>query len=175
MKKEYKASISVEAGFVLPMVIFIIVLLLEFALIWHDRIVMEGIVLSKQQELLDTLAGKEKGNYNFAALSGRRLYFNSYEEVFKRAEEAILKNAGERLLFSRLASTDVKKGLEGLTIRVTLEHRDLLPLLSKLYGKKSLRYEESYALYERENKTRLATVIFEMLGKYSIFDYMGGT
>ncbi len=162
----FKASFTVEAALIMPVVLGVVLLLLEAGLILHDKAVISAILYETVGKTEAALNGMDEEGYDFAALSRKRLFFNSSAEALAEAESFIKKSAGKALLFSGLEEVSVTKNLTGINIKVRIKYRRVPPLLSKMaepvfYAKRSL--------FDREAKTRLTTIVLDFFEGLDLF------
>ena len=159
MKKKglFKGVATVEAAFIMPIVIGVVMILLEYSLMLHDEAALTGIASEEVIRCAEYLQGKSADKYDFAALSRSRLFFRDSNTALNRTKNEIRERLGTALLFSEIQGIEVKKQGTDVLVRITIQYRRAAPFL-KSPGKTA---ELRRSLFDRENKTRLASVIVD--------------
>ncbi|MBP5184791.1 MAG: hypothetical protein J6113_06755 [Lachnospiraceae bacterium] len=156
MRRRLKASFTVEAAFVMPVVICVVILLLEYSMILHDTVVFRSIAEEEAAVLLEGLTGKG-GKLDFADLSRERVFFNGSHEALVGVKERISARAEASLLFSKAEAISVTKTVTGIKVEGKLKARRSSPL----FGAVEKPVTISGSTFSREGRTRLAAVLID--------------
>ncbi len=160
MKRYHKGSLTVEAAFVMPVVICVVLLLLEYSMILHDTAVFYAIVEENAAITADRISGKSTGIADFGTLSRQRLFFSGNRKVAADPAGEIRSRAESALLFSRAEGVTVTETLTGIQVKGHLKARRK----SFLFGFVEKEITVTLSTFERENKTRVAVVLMDALG-----------
>lgn len=169
--RKLAGSFTVEASFVVPILLGIILALLQIGLTLHDRIAAEALLNDALFFVCEGLEGKKDGKIDFAALSKARLFFCDESGILSEGENRLRENASKTLLISDFAELKIEKGLTEINGQALLKTKSIIPgggLFSSKIG--TVSYDVSRPLFDKEEKTRLISVIFEELVRYGVID-----
>jgi hypothetical protein len=150
-----KGTATVEAAFIMPVVIGVMLLLLEYALMLHDEAVLTAAAAEEVISCTEYLEGKNAGKYDFAALSRRRLFFRDSDTAVNTAKEEITRRLRTALLFSEIQDVEVKRKGTDVFVNIKIRFRRAVPFLGGAEKTAQMRH----SLFDRETRTRLASVI----------------
>lgn len=133
IKKEFvKASVTVEASYVVPIIIGIIFAVMSVSFYFYD-ITVTRVVLNKEAMKLENMLihpyEKESFFYNYGAVNERFLYsfFEDYTEEEEAGENQIIKALTDSLIILRADHTEVKIKGNKITACTELYFRKQLP------------------------------------------------
>lgn len=174
-----EGSYSVEAAFIIPIVLAIIFVLIQLSLHLSDRIVMQGVLYRTTMYAEDYLRGSvnENRQYDMRQMVEDRQFLQGDDE--KKAEAAALRNLiteqESRLLFSALSNQEVIIKSLSMQISFQMKSRNLLPDLTGWlnWQDKTVVYEAKRTLLTASRKTRISSVVLDTGKKLKIKDFGG--
>lgn len=164
-----RASFTVEAAFIVPILFAIILGLLQLGLMLHDRVAAEGLINDALFQIREQLEGKTDGLIDFAGLSKARLFFRDEKTILNEGLGRLEKNASGTFLISGFKNLDIDKNATRVKITADLKTRSIMPGWGFFNTKTgTAHYEVSMQLFGKEEKTRLVSVIFEELVRFGL-------
>ena len=130
VRRRYNGSFTVEAAFVLPLILFIIFAFLYLGFDLHDRVCIRTII----------------DKYAIRGQDDLRLF--EAKEIEMRVEQQIKEEASHKLCITRLENIKIHVGI--LTIHIEYsEHRRLnMPGIQMLLGSETRSREEDVIIYD---------------------------
>ncbi|TAH73875.1 MAG: hypothetical protein EWM47_02075 [Anaerolineaceae bacterium] len=171
-----KASFTIEAVFIMPIVIFAIIFIIYLSFYLHDYCKMQGItngVLHKATMNLkhETDIGTGKVNYDEINKGLISQIFESSDSKEKEIEDYTIKLLSKSLIATKITDVHVSKGILNLSIKV--EGKFQFPLKGLLWiipFDKTLLVEIKSAYHYPANSIRLSEVILDTGSKIKGFD-----
>jgi len=167
MKKRYSGVLTVEAAFIMPIIIFVVLMLLQYSLTLYDRVVCKSFLQAELASTAATLEGRNSNGYDFNSLAGDRQFFVDDSLLLKEAAEKLERTVEQSLLFSNVSSVKLEKTLTGLSAKINIKHKSILPILARLKSYSSVYVQEEVCTFDRENKTRLASALLQAFSEYT--------
>lgn len=167
MNKKIKASFTVEASFVMSIVLFTIIFIIYLSFYLHDYSVMKGItdgVLYKS-----TLYLKHEADIGTGKVDYDKICKGIFSQVFGKvdAQECEIENhlsylLSNRLLVTRISDVSVSKGILNISIRVEGTIHIPIKGVQRIFsGDRALVVEVKAPYHKPANSVRISEVILD--------------
>ena len=130
-----KGSFTIEASFLIPIVTFVILILMQISFFLYNR------------EAVTVLAAQ-------AALQGVQMEQEGKNTIQKSLEKFLAKETGERLLFTDQVTWDVSVTPVTVKVSITLSQKTIFKILSCKVEQKMTRQNPATVLWESERWSR---------------------
>lgn len=165
---KYTASITVEAAFVLPIIILTVFALIYLAFYLHDKSRIQGVIdlsLHKAGITVKHEAELSDGQVGYESISGRGVFFSLFgnlEAEEEQFEEYLLQELGRGLFLTRIKSINAEINKTKLTISVETKTEVNLPGMEYLFQPFTDRIiTEEYSIHNPAETLRQTEVILE--------------
>jgi hypothetical protein len=159
-------SITVEASFVLPLVILITFALIYFSFFLHDMCRIRGVVdetLHKAGLACKHESSLETGEVRYEAVNHRGVFYiitGDTEQEEKAMNYHILSQLSGGLLLSRILAVDSEVGKLSLSASVRVRTKVKLPVFGKLFDKYSItKITGSYPIHNPAETLRACETV----------------
>lgn len=166
--REEKGSITVEAAFVMPVVVFCIIAMIYLAFYLHDYSRLAGtldLLMHKAGIAVKHEADLASGRVSYEDIGNRSLFYALLGDA-KAEEERIAKYLAQELdkglLVSRLEKSDVK--VTSLSVRISVRAgTDMkLPILGETIDKiTNIELDKSYPVHKPAETIRICELILD--------------
>ncbi len=163
-----KGSITVEAAFVMPIVIFTIIALILLSFYLHDTCRVQGIVdktLNKAGMCVKHEADIASGDIFYEKMKDRGVFyliFGTTEHEKEQIEEYLVKELSEGLFLSQIKAITVDAGKTKLTIAVDIDTNITLPFFTSLFMQnKYTKIKGEYPVHDPAETIRRTEVILD--------------
>lgn len=130
-----KGSFTIEASFLIPIVTFVILILMQISFFLYNR------------ETVTVLAAQ-------AALQGVQMEQEGKNAIQKKLENFLAKETGERLLFVDKVAWDVSVTPVSVKVSITLSQKTVIKIFSCEVEQKMTRQNPAFVLWESERWNR---------------------
>ena len=163
-----KGSITVEAAFVMPIVIFTIIALILLSFYLHDTCRVQGIVdktLNKAGMCVKHEADFASGDIFYERMNDRGVFyllFGSTEKEKEQMEEYLVKELSEGLFLSHIKAITVDVEKTKIILAVDMDTNITLPFFTSLFQQnKYTQIKGEYPVHDPAEKIRRTEVILD--------------
>ncbi len=160
IRKNLQGSFSVEAVFVMPVILTVIYCLMYMALILHDRVVLQSVVeeaLVRCNQLCHQPSDVLTSEIHYGELLNVSLLGESEEKHQEELQYFINQELTEKLYISDIRSINIDLQDDSCSITIEADSRISLPLVGQmLAGNKSIVVIEQRDYHNPEQFARLA-------------------
>ena len=167
-KVEKSGSITVEAAFVMPLVIFTMIALILLGFYLHDVCKVQGIVdktLHKAALCVKHEADITSGKIAYERINRRGVFylvFGNTEQEKEEIQEYLVKELSEGLFISQIDAVKVGAGKSKLTITLDMETDITLPFFLTLFQKfRNTEIKGEYPVHDPAETIRRTEVILD--------------
>lgn len=176
-EKKVKGSITVEAVFIFPIILFIILAFIYFTFYLHDKTVTNAVMNEANERLNQSVkqpTDYKSGVIYYDKMTSRSLlcrYNGDYSVEIEAAKKYIKDQLGKKLMIGRVKKVEVTKSKGEISTKVSMESQiSLLP--SRVYLS---RYQKSVSMAECEVNNasefaRAADVSLDVVSQVKGFD-----
>ncbi|MDO5518928.1 MAG: pilus assembly protein [bacterium] len=175
--KKVQASITVEAVFVFPIVLFILIALLYFSLYLHDQTVVSCVIDEANERL--NQAVRQPSNYETGAISYDKITSESllcrfngdYSVEIKSMKEFIKTRLNKRLMLGDVEKIEVKKDRTSISTTVITKSRiHFFPALEYLKNYHTSVNTAECEVNNTSEYVRAASVTLDIVSQTKAFD-----
>ncbi len=166
MKKKMEASMTVEAAFVMPIVLFSVIALILMSFYLHDICTIQNVVddtLHRTSLQLKHETDNQTGKVKYGQINDRGVFFaisGGFDQEQEKIQTYLNQKLSSGLFLSIITGVHTSVSKSGIQIQVDTDLKIYLPVFSNLLLKRR-QFKEEAGLHDPAQTIRMTAVILE--------------